>query len=140
MGGGQQGSDDGVVGSEADPAGELLQQARDGAGRAGRRGLETDCGAVGGQEDFPHRLQTGLALRGEGTPGEESRGGGVQKTGREKKVTGGKSFIRSTVEGCAKKSLEETPYQRRDALLNLASQSSHHQSASNVSPPVSQFL
>lgn len=77
------GSDDGVVGSEADPAGELLQQARDGAGRAGRRGLETDCGAVGGQEDFPHRLQTGLALGGEGTPGEESRGGGVQKTGRE---------------------------------------------------------
>lgn len=135
---GAPGSDDGVVGSEADPAGKLLQQARDGAGRAGRRGLETDCGAVGGQEDFPHRLQTGLALGGEGTPGEESRGGDVQKTGREEGY--GKSFIRSTVEGCAKKSLEETPYQRRDALLNLASQCSHHQSASKVSPPVSQFL
>lgn len=74
---GVRGSDNGVVGSETDTTGELLQQARDGAGRAGRRGLETDCGAVGGQEDFPHCLQTGLALGGEGTPGEESQGGGV---------------------------------------------------------------
>lgn len=55
-------SDNGVVGSEADPTGKLLQQAGDGAGRAGRRRLEAHCGAVGGQEDLPYRLQTGLAL------------------------------------------------------------------------------
>lgn len=66
----RRGSDDGVGAAEADPAGKLLQEAGDGAGGAGRRGLEADGGAVGRQEDFPHRLQTGLTLRGEGTPGE----------------------------------------------------------------------
>lgn len=62
--GGREGrrSDDGVVGAEADAAGELLQQAGDGARGAGGRRLEAHCGAVGGQEDFPHRLQTGLTL------------------------------------------------------------------------------
>lgn len=61
-GGGGGDSDDGVGASEADPTGELLQQAGDGAGGAGRRGLEAHGGAVGRQEDFPHCLQTGLAL------------------------------------------------------------------------------
>lgn len=73
-----QGSDDGVGAPEADSAGELFQQASDGARGAGRRGLEAHSGAVGCQEDFPHRLQTGLTLRGEGTPGEE-RGGKDRK-------------------------------------------------------------
>lgn len=62
-----EGSDDGVGAPEADPAGKLLQQAGDGARGAGRRGREADGGAVGCQEDFPHRLQAGLTLRGEGT-------------------------------------------------------------------------
>lgn len=68
------GSDDGVGPPEADAAGKLLQQAGDGTGGAGRRRLEAHGGAVGGQEDFPHRLQTGLPLRREGTPGEERDG------------------------------------------------------------------
>lgn len=67
----ERGSNDGIGGPEADPAGELLQQAGDGAGGAGCWGLEANRGAVGRQEDFPHRLQTGLTLRGEGTPGGE---------------------------------------------------------------------
>lgn len=67
----ERGSNDGIGGPEADPAGELLQQAGDGAGGAGCWGLEANRGAVGRQEDFPHRLQTGLTLGGEGTPGGE---------------------------------------------------------------------
>lgn len=82
-----EGSDDRVGAPEANPAGELLQQAGDGARGAGRRGLEAHGGAVGRQEDFPHRLQTGLTLRGEGTPaeergrreGEETRGSKIRR-------------------------------------------------------------
>lgn len=51
-----EGSDDGVCSPQADPAGKLLQQAGDGPRGAGRRGLEAHGGAVGRQEDFPHRL------------------------------------------------------------------------------------
>ena len=72
------GSDDGVGASEADPTGKLLQQAGDGSRGALRWRLEAHGGAVGCQEDFPHCLQTGLALRGEGKPG-EGRGGGGHK-------------------------------------------------------------
>ena len=60
-----------VVGSpEAHTAGKLLQEPRDGSGGAGGRRLEAHGGAVGGQEELPHRLQPGLALRQEATPGE----------------------------------------------------------------------
>lgn len=60
--------DDGVGATQTHPTGKLLQQAGDGTGRAGRRGLEANSGAVGCQEELPHRLQTGLTLRGERTP------------------------------------------------------------------------
>lgn len=84
--------DDGVGASEANPTGKLLQQARDGTGGAGCRGLEAHGGAVGRQEDFPHRFQTGLTLWGERTPGEEKEGGvetrgdddDDEKTGRKR--------------------------------------------------------
>lgn len=61
------GSDDGIGASEANPAGKLLQQTGNGAGGAGCRGLEAHSGAVGCQEDFPHRFQTRLTLWGERT-------------------------------------------------------------------------
>lgn len=67
----ERGSNDGIGGPETNPAGELLEQARDGTRGAGSWGFKANRRAVGCQEDFPHRLQTGLTLRGEGTPGEE---------------------------------------------------------------------
>lgn len=82
-----EGSNNGVGAPEADAAGKLLQQAGDGAGGAGHRGLEADGGAVGCQEDFPHRLQAGLTLRGEGT--HSSAGSFVLKTEGQGGVVGG---------------------------------------------------
>lgn len=72
-------SDDNVGASEAHPSGELLQQAGDGAGRAGCRGPQAHGGAVGRQEDFPHGLQAGLTLRGKRTPSEPT--GNKQEAG-----------------------------------------------------------
>lgn len=81
-----EGSDDGVGAPEADPAGKLLQQTGDGAWGAGCWGLEANSGAVGCQEDFPHRLQTGLTLRGEGT--HSSTGSFILKTEGQGGVVG----------------------------------------------------
>ena len=69
-------SDDGVGATESHPPGELLQQARDGAGGAGCRRLEPHGGAVGRQEHLPYRLQPHLALQRAGTPGGERGGEG----------------------------------------------------------------
>lgn len=91
-----EGSNDGVGAPKADPSGELLQQAGDGAGGAGRGGLEAHGGAVGCQEDFPHRLQTGLTLRGEGTPGEET---GRRKGRKEGGEARGSKIRRQEEEG-----------------------------------------
>lgn len=74
MGSQRKSSNDGVAATEADPAGKLLQQAGDGAGRAGGRGPEAHGGAVGGQEDLSNRLQAGLAFRRQQAPAGEPDG------------------------------------------------------------------
>ncbi len=81
-----EGSNNGIGAPEANPTGKVLQQAWNGSRGAGCWGLEAHGGAVGCQEDFPHRLQTSLTLRGEGAPGAERRRKRKQKSQGAKSI------------------------------------------------------
>lgn len=58
----EEGSDNGVGATKADPTGKLLQQAWDGTGRAWRWRFESYCRAIGWKEQFPHCLQSHLPI------------------------------------------------------------------------------
>lgn len=63
MGATEEGSDNGVGATKANPTGKLLQQAWDGTGRAWRWRFKSYCRAIGWKEQLPHCLQPHLPFR-----------------------------------------------------------------------------